>query len=117
MYNCIVFVVPDHDTTCKPYKRQKIVIPLGVPKDVSDSVVAFKQYVYDECNIAVTWYGVTSHFQFCTCDSEALSLSCTLTEKVAEVRVAGWNTTRFQESVGFEVCSPFVFTFILTFTR
>jgi len=46
MYNCIVFVVPDHDTTCKPYKRQKIVIPLGVPKDVSDSVVAFKQYVY-----------------------------------------------------------------------
>src|SRR6266545_221510 len=43
---CIVFVVPDHDTTCKPYKRQKIVIPLGVPKNVSDSVVAFKQYIY-----------------------------------------------------------------------
>src|SRR6266540_695562 len=29
---CIVFVVPDHDPTCKPYKCQKIVIPLGVPK-------------------------------------------------------------------------------------
>ncbi len=43
---CIVFVIPDHDTTCKPYKRQRIVIPLGVPKDVSDPVVAYKQYVH-----------------------------------------------------------------------
>jgi hypothetical protein len=43
---CIVFVVPDHDTTRKPYKRQNIVIPRGVPKHVSDPVVAYKQYVY-----------------------------------------------------------------------
>jgi hypothetical protein len=43
---CIVFVVPDHDTTRKPYKRQNIVIPCGVPKHVSDPVVAYKQYVY-----------------------------------------------------------------------
>ena len=43
---CIVFVVPDHDTTRKPYKRQTIVIPRGVPKHVSDPVVACKQYVY-----------------------------------------------------------------------
>ena len=46
---CIVFVVPDHDTTCKtckPYKCQNIVIPHGVPKHVSDPVVAYKQYVY-----------------------------------------------------------------------
>ena len=43
---CIVFVVPDHVTTRKPYKRQNIVIPHGVPKHVSDLVVAYKQYVY-----------------------------------------------------------------------
>ena len=43
---CIVFVVPDHDTTHKPYKRQNIGIPHGVAKDVSDPVVAYKQYVY-----------------------------------------------------------------------
>ncbi len=43
---CIVFVVPDHDTTRKPYKRQNIVIPHGVPKHVSDLVAAYKQYVY-----------------------------------------------------------------------
>ena len=43
---CIVFVVPDHETTRKPYKRQNIVIPHGVPKHVSDPVVAYKQYVY-----------------------------------------------------------------------
>jgi hypothetical protein len=43
---CIVFVVPDHDTTRKPYKRQNIVIPRGVSKHVSDPVVAYKQYVY-----------------------------------------------------------------------
>ena len=43
---CIVFIVPDHDTTCKPYKRQKIAIPRGVPRNVSDPVVAYNQYVY-----------------------------------------------------------------------
>ena len=43
---CIVFVVPDHETTRKPYKRQNIAIPRGVPKHVSDPVVAHKQYVY-----------------------------------------------------------------------
>ena len=43
---CIVFMVPDHETTCKPYKRQNIVIPPGVPTHVSDPVVAYKQYVY-----------------------------------------------------------------------
>jgi hypothetical protein len=43
---CIVFVVPDYETTRKPYKRQNIVIPDGVPKHVSDPVVAYKQYVY-----------------------------------------------------------------------
>ena len=43
---CIVFVVPDHETTRKPYKRQNIVNPDGVPKHVSDPVVAYKQYVY-----------------------------------------------------------------------
>jgi len=43
---CIVFVVPDHETTCKPYKRQNIVIPPGTPTHVSDPVVAYKQYVY-----------------------------------------------------------------------
>ncbi len=43
---CIVFMVPDHDTTCRPYKRQNIDVPLGVPKPVSDPVVAYNQYVY-----------------------------------------------------------------------
>jgi hypothetical protein len=43
---CIVFVVPDHETTRKPYQRQNIVIPPGVSKDVSDPVVAYNQYVY-----------------------------------------------------------------------
>ncbi len=43
---CIVFVVPDHETCRKPYKRQTIVIPSGVNKAVSDPVVAYKQYVY-----------------------------------------------------------------------
>jgi hypothetical protein len=43
---CIVFVVPDDETTCRPYKRQNIVIPQGVSEDVSDPVVAYKQYVY-----------------------------------------------------------------------
>src|SRR5258705_300477 len=41
---CIVFVVPDHETTHKPYKRQNIVIPRGVPKHVSDPVEAYNQY-------------------------------------------------------------------------
>jgi hypothetical protein len=40
---CIVFVVPDHDTTRKPYKRQNIVI---AHKHVSDLVVAYEQYIY-----------------------------------------------------------------------
>lgn len=43
---CTVFIVPDHDTTCRPYKRQEITIPLGVPKSVSDPVVAYNQYIY-----------------------------------------------------------------------
>jgi len=43
---CIVFVVPDHDITRKPYQRQKIVIPRGMPEHVSDPVVAYNQYVY-----------------------------------------------------------------------
>ena len=44
---CIVFVVPDHETTRRePYQRQKIDIPHGVPKNVSDPVVAYNQYVY-----------------------------------------------------------------------
>ncbi len=43
---CIVFIVPDHDTTCRPYKRQNIDVPLGVPKAVSDPVVRYNQYVY-----------------------------------------------------------------------
>ena len=42
----IVFIVPDHGTTCRPYKCQNIDIPLGVPKSVSDPVVAYNQYVY-----------------------------------------------------------------------
>lgn len=36
----------DHDTTRKPYNRQSIVIPHGVPNHVSDPVVAYKQYIY-----------------------------------------------------------------------
>jgi len=43
---CIVFIVPDHNTACRPYKRQDIDVPLGVPKSVSDPVVAYNQYVY-----------------------------------------------------------------------
>jgi hypothetical protein len=43
---CIVFVVPHHETTRKPCQRQKIDIPHGVPKNVSDPVVAYNQYVY-----------------------------------------------------------------------
>ena len=39
---CIVFVVPDHKTTLRPYKRQKIVLPVGM----SDSdVKGYHQYV------------------------------------------------------------------------
>jgi len=43
---CIVFIVPDHVTTCRPYKRQNIDVPLGVPTSVSNPVVAYNQYVY-----------------------------------------------------------------------
>lgn len=43
---CIVFVVPDHETTMKPYKRQMIVAPAGTPEDIVSKVVEYHQYVH-----------------------------------------------------------------------
>jgi len=59
----------------------RLIILLGVPKGVSDSVVAIcillsnRRLLSSLFNLlmnAVTWYGVTSHFQFCTCDSSTV---------------------------------------------
>jgi hypothetical protein len=43
---CIVFVVPDHETTTKSYKRQMIVVPAGMPTDMVSKVVEYHQYVH-----------------------------------------------------------------------
>jgi len=43
---CIVFVVPDHETTMKPYKRQTIVALAGMPEDIVSKVVEYHQYVH-----------------------------------------------------------------------
>jgi hypothetical protein len=43
---CIVFVVPDHETTTSSYKRQKIVAPAGMSKDIVGKVVKYHQYVH-----------------------------------------------------------------------
>lgn len=46
---CIVFVVPDHNTTLKPYRRQRIVQPAGTQgtkTDVVRTVENYKQYVH-----------------------------------------------------------------------
>jgi hypothetical protein len=32
---CIVFVLPDHNTSLRPYKRQKIVAPVGISEVLS----------------------------------------------------------------------------------
>ena len=41
---CIVFVLPDHDTSLKPYKRQRIAVPTG-KSDVTNAK-GYHQYVY-----------------------------------------------------------------------
>jgi hypothetical protein len=43
---CILFVVPQHETTTSNYKRQAIVFPPGTTKDVVTRVVGYNQYVY-----------------------------------------------------------------------
>jgi hypothetical protein len=43
---CIVFVVPDQETTVRNYQRQTIVHPIGADQDVLETVVGYKQYVY-----------------------------------------------------------------------
>ena len=43
---CILFIVPDHETTVLHYQRQTIVVPYGVPDDVSKMIIGYHQYVY-----------------------------------------------------------------------
>ena len=43
---CIVFVLPDHDMTLKPYKCQTIIVPTGTTEDIVAKVLGYPQYVY-----------------------------------------------------------------------
>ena len=52
---CIVFVVLDHETTWKPYKRKTIVAPAGISKVIFDKAVEYHQYVYCTSTNQIWW--------------------------------------------------------------